>query len=425
MKLATILIGGAALAAVGYFGWNSLNPTQPANSGATRPPGEARPLAGNPPIQPPGSPPAARPGGPGGLPPAPVVAVEARAVNVPVSLAGIGTAQAFSSVSIKSQVDGQILSVHFTEGQTVKKGDLLFTLDARPFEAALRQTEAALARDRALLEKAKADLTRVSALTERDFATRARLDEMRANVAALEATIKAAEALVDAAKLRLEFTRITAPTDGRAGSILVHVGNLVKANDVGALVVINQTRPINVQFAVPESQLAEIRRRMAAGKVKVRAAIPSEPGTATEGELTFINNTVDSTTGTILLKATYANADERLTPGQFVNVTVELTSIVGAVVVPAMAVQIGQQGQFVFVVKADSTVEVRPVRVGVAHEKDVVIESGVKVGERVVTEGQLRLRPGARVAVRGAPAAPGAPPGRPPANNRPGNPPPG
>ncbi len=343
-----------------------------------------------------------------------MIAIDARTANVPVVLTAIGNAQAYTSVALKSQVDAQVMAVHFTEGQWVKKGDPLFTLDGRAFEAAQRQAEANLLRDRALLERAKADLARILAMQNPDFVTQARRDELRANAAAIEATIKAGEALVDAAKLRVEFTRIAAPIDGRVGSILVNVGNLVKANDVGALVVINQTKPLYVQFSVPETNLAEINRRMAAGKVRVRSTIPNDAGPVIEGELSFVNNAVDMTTGTILLKATYANADDRMTPGQFVNVTVELTTIANAVVVPGAAVQNGQAGQFVFVIKADSTVEVRPVKVGVNFAKDVVIESGLRAGEKVVTEGQLRLRPGSRVAVRAPGAPPGRPPGRPP-----------
>jgi multidrug efflux system membrane fusion protein len=401
MKVSTILIGGLALAAVGYFAWSYLGPS-PATQGAL--PQRSAPAP-------------ARVAGPGGgLPPAPVVVSEAATAAVPITLSTIGTVQASSTVAIKSQIDGQILQVHFTEGQAVKKGQLLFSLDPRPLEAALRQAEANAAKDKALLQKARTDLSRVSDLAKKDFATQSRLDEMRANAAALEATVRADEALIEVAKLRLEYTNISAPIAGRAGSILVHAGNLVKANDTNALVVVNQTKPIHVQFSVPEANLGEIARRMAEGKVTVSASIPNDTRDSIEGVLTFVNNTVDATTGTIQLKATYDNPDERLTPGQFVNVVVNLATIPQAVVVPSTAVQAGQQGQFVFVVKADNTVEVRPVKTGASHGALVVIEQGVRPGEKVVIEGQLRLRSGTRV----VPRMSGAPPGRAGQNAAPG-----
>lgn len=400
MKLVPLVIGGVALVAVAYGGYTLLNSgTAPAPKApaAGQPPGTAQP----------------RPGGPGGLPPAPVIVVAAKTSTVPVTLSVIGSVQAYSAVAVKSQVDGQIREVHFREGQTVKKGDLLFTLDARPYEAALRQAEANLAKDKALLDKARADLARLESLVAKDFTSRANYDTAKANAASLEATIKADEALVEQAKLKLEFTRITAPIDGRVGSILVNAGNLVRANDNTAgstLVVLNQIRPIYVQFSVPESHLSEIRARMAAGKIGVKAQVPQEDRVPAEGTLTFINNAVDTATGTIILKATFANDDDRLVPGQFVNVTVELAVITEAVVVPPAAVQVGQRGYYVYVVKPDSTVELRLVRAGIRTEHAVVIEDGLKPGERVVTEGQLRLRPGARVAVR--PSAGSPPPGR-------------
>ncbi len=407
MKLVPLVIGGVALVAVAYGGYAMMNPgpkQAPTSSPATQPPGNAEPRAGR----------------QAALPPAPVVVAQARTASVPVTLGVIGNVQAYSAVAVKSQVDGQILEVHFKEGQNVKKGDLLFTLDQRPYVAALRQAEANLAKDKAMLDKARADLARLEALVAKDFTSRANYDTAKANAASLEATIKADEAMVEQAKLKLEYTRITAPIDGRVGSILVNAGNLVKASDTttaGTLVTINQIRPIYVQFSVPESHLSEIRARMAAGKISVKAQVPQEDRPAAEGTLTFINNAVDTATGTILLKATFENDDDRLVPGQFVNVTVELSVIPQAVVVPPAAVQVGQRGHYVFVVKPDSTVELRLVRAGITTESHVVIHDGLKPGERVVTEGQLRLRPGTRVTVRpssGGPPPPGAPspPGR-------------
>jgi multidrug efflux system membrane fusion protein len=394
-----LVIGGVALVAVAYGGYALLNPgpsKAPASTPATTQPGTAQ----------------LRPGGPSGAPPAPVVVAAAKVASVPVTLNVIGNVQAFSAVAVKSQVDGQIREVHFREGKTVKKGDLLFTLDPRPYEAVLRQAEAVLAKDKALLDKAVADLKRLETLVAKDYTSRANYDTAKSNVASLEATIKADEALIEQARLKLEFTKITAPLDGRVGSILVNAGNLVKANDTaaGTLVTINQIRPIYVQFSVPESHLSEIRARMAAGKIAVKAQAPQEDRLAAEGTLSFINNAVDMATGTIVLKATFENDDDRLVPGQFVNVTVELAVIPEAIVVPAAAVQVGQRGHYVFVVKGDNTVEMRLVRAGITTEREIVIQDGLKPGERVVTEGQLRLRPGARVAVR--PSAGSPPPGR-------------
>ena len=395
MKLVPLVIGGVALVAIAYGGYALLN-TGPKPATA--------------PAQAPGQPP--RAGTPTGVPPAPVVVALVKTATVPVTLGVIGNVQAYSAVALRSQVDGQIMEVHFREGQIVKKGDLLFTLDPRPYEAALRQTEANLMKDRAMLDKARSDLARLEALVAKDYTSRSNYDAAKATAASLEATIKADEALVEQARLKLEFTKITAPIDGRVGSILVNAGNLVKANDTAAgstLVTINQIRPIYVQFSVPESNLSEIRARMAAGKISVKVQVPQEDRPAADGTLTFINNAVDMTTGTIQLKATFENDDGRLVPGQFVNVTVELSVLTEAIVVPPAAVQVGQRGHYVFVVKADSTVEMRLVRVGITTEREMVIQGGLKAGERVVTEGQLRLRPGTRVAVR---PSGGAPPGR-------------
>lgn len=392
MKLVPLVIGGVALVAVAYGGYALLNPAQKAPA--------ASPTATTPSAQTPGVQPARPQGGP---PPAPVVVALVRTATVPVTLSVIGTVQPYTAVSVKSQVDGQIAEVHFKEGQLVKKGDLLFTLDPRSYEAALRQAEANLAKDKALHEKAVTDLRRLESLVAKDFTSRANYDTAKANVASLQATIKADEALVDQAKLKLEHTKITAPIDGRVGSILVNAGNLVRANDNAAgstLVLINQIRPIYAQFSVPESHLSEIRARMTAGKISVKAQVPNEDRPAAEGVLTFINNAVDVATGTIVLKATFENEDDRFVAGQFINVTVELSVLQNAVVVPPAAVQVGQRGHYVFVVKADSTVEIRLVRAGVATEREIVIHDGLKPGERVVTEGQLRLRPGTRVAVR-------------------------
>jgi multidrug efflux system membrane fusion protein len=384
---------------------------------------------------------------------------------VPVQLSANGNAQAYSTVSIMSQVDGQIAQVHFTEGQDVKKGDLLFTLDQRPFEAALRQAEgivardraqqlqaqaalaqtraakkqaeANLARDQAQLENANVEVRRYKELIDEGAISREQFDTVRTTATAAEATVQAdqaaitnAEAVIQAAEATLEnakaaieadqavvenariqlgYTLLRAPMDGRTASLLLHPGSTVKARDAASvMVVINQIHPIYVAFSVPEQYLAEIRRYGEADMLRVEALVPGQEDRPIDGKLTFVNNTVDPTTGTIQLKADFANADSRLWPGQFLNVLLILTTEPNAVLVPSQALQTGQQGPFLFVVKPDQTVEARPVVPGQALDNLTVIQKGVAPGEQVVTDGQIRLAPGARVEVR--PAAPAAGP---------------
>jgi membrane fusion protein, multidrug efflux system len=387
-------------------------------------------------------------------PPAvPVGAALAEQRTVPVQVTTVGTVQAYTSVGVKSQVAGQIHQVHFTEGQDVKKGALLFTIDPRPFEAAVRQTEANVAKDRAQLRQTEAalaqrqaEVTQTQANLERDMAqmenakvqeqryaklvqqelvAREQYDQVRTAMATMQATVaanraavenarasaRAAEAMVDnaraaiqsneaaveTARLQLAYTTIRAPMDGRTGNLLVQAGNVVKSNEDNPLVVIAQIRPIYVSFAVPQQHLASIKKYRDAGTLKLEAMPDGQRPVA--GAVTFMNNTVDPATGTIQLKATFTNTDSALWPGQFVDVALTLTTE-PAVVVPAQAVQPGQQGPFVFVVKPDSTVESRPVKVGRRLARELVIEQGLKGGERVVTDGQLRLVPGSRVEVK-------------------------
>ena len=328
---------------------------------------------------------------------APVVAAEATLQDVSVTLRTIGSVQPYNTVSVKSQVDGQVVAVAFKEGQQVNKGDPLFTIDPRPFEAALRQSEANLARDKAMLEKAKADLVRYTELAKKDFTPRQQFEAAKAAAESGEAAVKASQAMVDNARLQLAYSSIRSPIQGRTGSVLIQIGNVVKANDTAPLVVINQTKPIYVSFAVPERHLPEIKRQMADARLKATALPQGDTGEPVAGEVTFVNNAVDVSTGTIQLKATFANADERLTPGQSVNVVLTLATLANAVVVPSPAIQAGQNGQYVYVVKQDMTVERRPVVVGAAENGLTVVQEGVTAGEKVVTEGQLRLTPGARV----------------------------
>jgi len=301
-------------------------------------------------------------------------------------------------VSVKSRVEGHLARVYFVEGQEVKRDDPLFLVDPRPFEAAVRQAEANLARDRAQAENARVELERFARLARQGVASREEYDQARTRARSLDATVAADEAAVESARIQLQYCSIRSPIDGRAGQLLVHEGNVVKANET-PLAVINQLRPAYVEFSVPQQDLPEIRKHMAGGALPVEAR-PDDAGPPAAGQLTFVNNTVDTSTGTVLLKGTFPNPDEELWPGQFVNVALRLTTLNAAVMVPARAVQTGQQGKYVFVVRPDGTAESRPVVVGHMVGDDVVIEKGLAPGEQVVTEGQLRLGPGVRVEVK-------------------------
>lgn len=341
------------------------------------------------------------------MPPVPVTVGEASLKTVLVQVRVIGAGEAFSTVNVKSQVDGRVESVHFQEGQDVKKGDLLFSIDSRPFEAAVQQAEANLARDQALLKNAKAQAQRYEALFKSGIVSKDQYDQFNTNEASLEATVKADQAALETDKIQLGYCSIYAPIDGRTGNLMVHSGNTVKSGDA-TLVVINQISPIYVDFSVPEQHLPEIKKYQAQGNLQVQAIVPQDEDHPEEGKVTFINNTVDNTTGTILLKGTFPNPDKRLWPGQFVNIVLTLTAMHDAVVVPSAAVQTGQQGQYVFVVKGDGSVEIRPVVPGTVLAGEEVIEKGIQSGERVVTDGQLMLYPGAHALIRNAsPAASG------------------
>lgn len=338
----------------------------------------------------------------GGTAPAPVTVATVATESVPVRIGTIGNAQAYSTVSIKSRVDGQILAVGFKEGQLVHKGDLLFQIDPRPFEAQLDQAQANLARDKAQLVRATLDLQRYTELSQKNFASHQTYETARATAESAQATVAADQAAVDQAKLNLEYTQIRSPIDGLTGNLLINVGNIVKAEDTPALLVINQVEPIYVSFSIPEQNLPEVKRRMAAGVLPVETTIPGDRGPPDEGQVTFINNAVDTSTGTIQLKATFPNEDGRLTPGQFVEVAMTLTTLSEALVVPSQAIQTGQQGNYVYVVKPDRTVEQRPVELGVMVDTRAVVQKGLVPGEQVVTDGVLRLYPGAKVDVKNA-----------------------
>ena len=332
-------------------------------------------------------------------PPVPVLVATVVEKTVPVELKAIGNGEPYSTVSIKSRLAGQLVKVNFQEGQDVKEGELLFVIDPRPYEAALKQAEANLERDKALATKAKTDAARYAELIRKQFVSQQDYDQARATAESLGATVNADQVAVHNAKLNLSYCYIKAPITGRTGNLIAHQGNMIKENADTAMLVINQIQPIYVSFAIPEQNLAEIRQYMAAEKVPVEALIPGQE-TPEVGVLTFVNNTVDTTTGTIQCKATFANSHKRLWPGLFVNVVVKLSTQPHAVLVPSQAVQTSQEGQIVFVVKPDLTAEVRQVQAGRSINGDVIIKEGLKPGERVVTDGQLRLVAGAKVEIK-------------------------
>jgi multidrug efflux system membrane fusion protein len=331
----------------------------------------------------------------------PVVAASVDERDVPLQVRAIGNVEPYSTISLKPQVDGQLAQLHFQEGQRVKQGDLLFTIDPRPFEAALRQAEANLAKERAEANNADSELKRRTALLKQGFVSQDEYDQAFARAASLHAASKADEAAIENARLQLQYCYIHSPIDGRVGQILVHAGNVVKRNET-TLAVINQIRPVYVSFAVPERDLSEIRRLAAGGELTVEATIAGDSNKPVGGQLSFINNTVDTNTGTVMLKGLFTNEDELLWPGQFVDVNLTLSVQQHALVVPAEAVQTGQEGPFVFVINDDQTVEARPVVVERTTPLGAVVASGLSKGERVVTDGQLRLANGTRVEIKGA-----------------------
>jgi multidrug efflux system membrane fusion protein len=325
---------------------------------------------------------------------------------MPLDVRTIGTVIAASTVSVRAQITGEMTSVHFKEGEDVEEGQVLVRLDRRPLEAALHQAEAALARDQAQAVNARAQATRYQDLAQRGIATREQVDQILTNAAALEATLGADRAAVENAKVQLDYATITAPFAGRTGLLQVHPGNLVRANDTNPIVTVNRITPVYVSFAVPESLLTDFKRYMGQGTLNVEAVAPNDERPPSSGRINFIDNAVDPTTGTIKVKGTFPNTDRRLWPGQFVNVKVTLTSDPHAIVVPSTAVQAGQQGTFVFIVNKDQTVELRPVTVARTRGDESVMKSGVKSGETVVTDGQIRLVPGSRVSIKTSAGAP-------------------
>ena len=370
----------------------------------------------------------------GVIPPTPVTTATAEARDIPIQVRQIGSVEPVASIAVKAQISGELKQVFFKEGQDVKKGDELFEIDPRPYQQALEQAQAALQKDIALVSQAEANLARdlaqaanakqqaqryaglaAEGVVSKDqnesyqTASQVQVESVRADEAALgsaKASVVSDNSAIETAKLNLSYCYIRSPIDGRAGSLLIQAGNLIKANDTTALVNLNQLQPVYVTFSAPEQLLPEIRRYNAGNTLSVTGtgvADGTKGGVSATGQLTFIDNTVDSTTGTIKLKATFPNNDHALWPGQFINVVMTLRTLDHATVVPSEAIQSGQKGQFAFVVKPDQTVETRQVTVGQTIDNQIVVESGISPGETVVTDGQLRLFPGAHIRI--APAA--------------------
>lgn len=345
--------------------------------------------------------------GPGqapGKPPVPVTTATASQREVPVQIKAIGQVEALSTVSITAQVEGQLRKVHFKEGQDVELGQQLFTIDPRPYQAALDQSLANLAKDQALLKEYQQEAARNKDLVKRDFVSQQDYDQIVSKAASQAAVVQADEAALEKVRLDLSYCYIHAPLAGRTGSLLVHEGNVVSTGPDHPLVVIKETHPCYVSFAVPERELGRIhRQQVKQGPLTVQAVPPDSTEPLEKGKLSFIDNQVDKSSGTILLKGTFPNPLKRLWPGQFVNVTLTLAVIPGAVVVPARAIQTGPKGLIVFVVGAGGTVDMRSVQTGEVMETEIVITKGLKSGERVVTDGQMALYPGAK-AVEAKPA---------------------
>jgi len=370
---------------------------------------------------------------------APVLVTKVVRKDVPVQIEVIGNVEAYSTITVKALVGGELQKVNFHEGDYVKKGDLLFTIDRRPLEAALGQVEATLARDEAVLNQYEANLARDTAQQKYQQAEAARYVRLfqegiiskeqselqvtnadtlqqslaadKAAIASAKADINAAKATAENARVQLGYTEIRSPIDGRTGNLAVKQGNIVTAN-TSELMTINEVQPIYVTFTVPEARLGEVKRYMSEGKLPVTALAQDGDATPEMGFLTFVDNAVDPTTGTIKLKGTFPNPNHRLWPGQFVRVSLRLTTVSGALILSNQAVQTGQDGPYVYVVKPDRTVELRNVTTGGRVDQDMVIDKGLEEGETVVSEGQLRLAPGMRVAVRDGREGQGAPGGK-------------
>ncbi len=335
-----------------------------------------------------------------GRPPAPVVVASVEQRDIPVQIRAIGNVEAYQTVQIRSQVNGQIQKIFFKEGQDVRKDQLLFQLDKRPFQADLEKAIGQMKKDQAQAENSRLQAERYSGLEKQGIVSHEQADQIRAQGKADASAVEADKAAVDAARVQLLYTDIAAPIDARAGALLINLGNLVKANDTPYLVQLNQVSPIYATFSVPEIHLGRVRQYFSSGQLRVLAYPKGETTNPAQGRLTFIDNGVDTTTGMFKLKATFQNKDRRLWPGEFVDVALELSTQKNAIVVPTKAIQSGQQGDYVYVVRTDSTAESRPVKIGGVYQNLTLIADGLSAGERVIVNGQLRVAPNARVMVQ-------------------------
>jgi membrane fusion protein, multidrug efflux system len=348
----------------------------------------------------------------GGRPPAPVVVASVEHRDIPVEIKAIGNVEAYQTVQIRSQVNGQIQKIFFKEGEDVRQGQLLFQLDKRPFQADLDKAVGQLKHDQAQAENSRMQSERYSGLEKEGIVSNEQADQLRAQAKADASAVEADRAAVDAARVQLQYADIVAPINARAGALMINLGNLVKANDTPFLVQLNQVSPIYVTFSVPEANLDRVRKGFTSGQLKVLAYPKGQSAGPADGRLTFIDNGVDMSTGMFKLKGTYPNQDRRLWPGQFVDIALELSTQKNAVVVPTRAIQTGQQGEYVYVVRTDSTAESRPVKTAGVYQNLTLIADGLKTGEQVIVNGQLRVAPNAKVVVQSA--VPGtAPPATP------------
>jgi multidrug efflux system membrane fusion protein len=340
-------------------------------------------------------------GGSGERPPAPVVVASVEQRDIPVQIRAIGNVEAYQTVQIRSQVNGQIQKIFFKEGEDVRQGQELFQLDERPFRADLEKAIGQMKHDQAQAENSRIQAERYSGLEKEGIVSHEQAGQLLAQAKADTAAMDADKAAIDAARVQLQYTEIAAPINARAGALMINLGNLVKANDTPFLVQLNQVTPIYVTFSVPEANLDRVRQRFSSGQLKVLAYPKGQADRPVEGRLTFIDNGVDTTTGMFKLKGTFQNRDRRLWPGEFVDVALELSTQKHTVVVPTKAIQTGQQGEYVYVVRTDSTAESRAVKTAGVYQNLTLITDGLKAGEQVIVNGQLRVAPNAKVIVQG------------------------
>jgi membrane fusion protein, multidrug efflux system len=339
-------------------------------------------------------------GSSGARPPAPVVVANVEQRDIPVQISAIGNVEPYQTVQIRSQVNGQIQKIFFKEGEDVRQGQPLFQLDKRPFQADLEKAIGQMKHDQAQAENSRIQADRYSGLEKQGIVSHEQAEQLRTQAKADASAVEADKANVEAARVQLQYTYIVAPIDARTGSLMINLGNLVKANDTPYLLQLNQVTPIYVTFSVPEANLDRVRHRFSSGQLKVLAYPKGQADSPAEGRLTFIDNGVDTTTGMLKLKGTFPNGDRRLWPGEFVDVALVLSTQRNVVVVSTRAIQSGQQGEYVYVVRTDSTAESRPVKTAGAYQNVTLIADGLKPGEQVIVNGQLRVAPNAKVVVQ-------------------------